>query len=295
LRSIGENKKAEPRSPLVLLNWPERAAQRYFRAWKKVLLTACLIVFLAVAGYLWFQRGSAKVPLKALDHSVLLYLNRVADRSPNLTQAVVAVYRNVLKSLLILALIWWVWFDASNAEHQQAVREKIVAGLIGSVVCIMAVRLAAWLLPFRVRPVADPLNGLHFPVTGAGWVNWGSFPSDNAVLFFLLTVCLFGASRVLGSVALLDTIFLICFPRVFVGVHYPTDMIGGALIGIAAGYLVTRKRVRVHLAQPALRWMQGHPASFYASAFAVTFLFADDFWPVTTILTSVWKLAKLLM
>ena len=232
--------------------------------------------------------------LNSFDYNVLIYLNQIAYHSPILTKVIVGIYTDQLKSVLIVALVWWVWFDASNTEHQQVVREKIVAGLLGSLVCIVAVRLMAELLPFRVRPLADPLNGLNFPIRVGGWGNWSSFPSDNTVLFFLLTVCLFGASRMVGFVALFDTIFLICFPRVFVGVHYPTDIIGGAAIGIAAGYLLTRKRVRMHLARPMLQWMQAHPPSFYASAFAVTFLFAGVFWPATSLVISVWKLVKVL-
>jgi len=76
-----------------------------------------------------------------------------------------------------------------------------------------------------------------------------------------------------------------------VGVHYPTDVIAGALIGGYAGYKVGREPLRSALAKPALRWMRAHPASFYAAAFLVSFLIAEVFWPALRILRGLGKLA----
>jgi undecaprenyl-diphosphatase len=229
--------------------------------------------------------------MNCFDHNILLYLNHLAHQSPILTKVIVAIYADQLKFAIFVALLWWGWFDT----HYKEVREKIAAGLVGSVMCVGVVRLIILLFPFRVRPLGDPLNGLNFPIAAESWVHWSSFPSDTATLFFFLTICLFSVSRWLGCIALVDTIFLICFPRVFVGVHYPTDILGGALLGIAAGWLITRERVRNSLSKPMLQWMQAHPASFYASAFLVTFLLANTFFPVARALMGLRKLLQLLI
>lgn len=228
--------------------------------------------------------------MTSFDHAVLTYLNHIAHDSPILTKVIVAIYGNSLITGFFVALFWWIWFDERDIAHQRAAREKIIAGLLGSLGCVVIVRLMAALLPFRHRPLTDPLNGLTFPFTGGGWQHWSSFPSDNAALFFLLTVCLLSVSRTIGFIALLDTIFFICFPRVFVGVHYPTDIIGGAVLGIIAGYVAIGERARVYLAKYPLQWMEAHPPSFYASAFLVTFLFANVFWPALSLLMGLKKL-----
>ena len=228
--------------------------------------------------------------MNAFDHTILIYLNHVMHNSPILTKMIVAVYGNGLVTGFFVALLWGVWFDESNLARQRQTREKIIAGLIGSVVCIVIVRLMTEFLPFRHRPLTDPSNGLVFPITSGGWEHWSSFPSDNAALFFLLTVCLFSISRLIGWIALIDTACFICFPRIFVGVHYPTDVIGGAALGVLGGYMVTRKPIHTYLAKHPLHWMETHPSSFYGSAFLVTFLFASVFWPVLTLLIGFKKL-----
>jgi len=228
--------------------------------------------------------------MNPFDHIILIHLNQVIRNSPIVTKMIVAIYGNGLMTGIFVALLWGVWFDQSNTERQRQTREKIIAGVVGSLVCLVIVRMMTAFLPFRHRPLTDPSNGLIFPVTSGGWEHWSSFPSDNAALFFLLTICLFSTSRVMGWIGLLDTVCLICFPRVFVGVHYPTDVIGGAVLGMLAGYIVIRKSIRSYLARYPLQWMEVHPPSFYASAFLVTFLFASVFWPVLSLLISLKKL-----
>jgi PAP2 superfamily protein len=205
----------------------------------------------------------------------------------------VSIYEDELKLGVFVALIWWAWFEAKDTNRVQEIREKIVASLIGGICCLAVVRLMVTYLPMRIRPLANPDLGLGFPIPGEGFKDWSSFPSDHAALFFFLTVCLFSISVPLGSLALFDTVFLICFPRVFVGVHYPTDILAGAAMGIADGLLFTRERIRKYLAGPILRWMDFHPASFYASAFLLSFVLAHVFFPVLRIVWEVKGLAAI--
>ena len=227
-----------------------------------------------------------------LDLPLLRWLNRIADASPALTRAITWVYWDPLKTALVAALLWWAWFDGDDGERRARARELVAAGLGGSVACVALVRLLAAVLPFRLRPLADPALGLHFPLTTNGWGEWSAFPSDNAVMFSMLSVCLFAVSRPLGVLAALDTVALICFPRVFLGIHHPTDVGGGLLIGGAAGWIITRVPVRRTLAFPAQALLRWRPQLFYASAFLVTYLLTEVFWPVTRAVVTVMKLAR---
>jgi len=68
------------------------------------------------------------------------------------------------------------------------------------------------------------------------------------------------------------------------GVHYPTDSIVGALMGIAARCWLTREQVRRFLSRPMLQWLDVHPFYFYSSAFLFSFLLAHAFSTVTNII-----------
>jgi len=73
-----------------------------------------------------------------------------------------------------------------------------------------------------------------------------SFPSDHATGAFAIAVSLLLRSRRVGWFALAFAV-VVAFARVAVGVHYPSDVLGGALIGTAAALLVWQPPVRSRL------------------------------------------------
>jgi membrane-associated phospholipid phosphatase len=232
--------------------------------------------------------------MNEFDYEMLLSLNHLADSCPILTKFIIRVHADGLNKVFILSLFWWVWFDNERTIQQREARERIAAFLVGSVACIAAVRLLAALLPFRLRPLANPYLGLHFPLEVGDWVNWSAFPSDHAVMFSMLATCLFTISRPLGLIAALDVALLICFPRVFLGIHHPTDVMVGALIGIWAGWFICSEEIRRPLSMPAFAILRWKPSAFYASAFVITFLFSQVFAPVTRLAVDIAKLARTL-
>ncbi|MBI2642419.1 MAG: phosphatase PAP2 family protein [Candidatus Wildermuthbacteria bacterium] len=66
-----------------------------------------------------------------------------------------------------------------------------------------------------------------------------SFPSGHASLFFALGTVLYFYNKKAGIVFLLASA-VIGIARVLAGVHWPIDIIAGALIGIASGWVVVR-------------------------------------------------------
>lgn len=63
------------------------------------------------------------------------------------------------------------------------------------------------------------------------------FPSDHATGAFAMAMALWLYDRTIGSIALVLAA-IVAFARVYVGVHYPGDVVGGALIGMAVALII---------------------------------------------------------
>ena len=85
---------------------------------------------------------------------------------------------------------------------------------------------------FRPRPfVSHQIISLIFHE------NTGSFPSGNMAFFFALSAVVYVFNKKIGWLFFLGS-FLMGLARIFVGVHYPLDILVGALVGIFSGWLV---------------------------------------------------------
>lgn len=112
---------------------------------------------------------------------------------------------------------------------------------------IMAIGLATLLADFAAKPIVSR----HRPFVTFSAVEVlskpqrsGSFPSTHAAASFAAA---FAASRVFPElrVAFWLLATLVAVARVYVGVHYPLDVIAGALIGVAcAAFAVGGSRWR---------------------------------------------------
>jgi undecaprenyl-diphosphatase len=69
----------------------------------------------------------------------------------------------------------------------------------------------------------------------------------------------------------------ICFPRVYLGYHYPTDILVGMMIGSLCACGFNMAAPRRWLAAPVLRWERSSPHSFHMALFFLTFQFATMF------------------
>jgi len=68
-------------------------------------------------------------------------------------------------------------------------------------------------------------------------IQTGSFPSSHTAVAFAIASAIAFKDVPLGIAAFLIA-FLIAFGRVAAGMHYPTDVLGGAMLGIIAFFLV---------------------------------------------------------
>lgn len=206
--------------------------------------------------------------MTSIDASIISFLNSFAQRWPALDAAAGIVVTNpLIKGGLIAAMIWWAWFRPITN------RQILSWGIISGFLSLLAARTLALLLPYRERPMHSPDLPFRMPY-GANesvLIHWSSFPSDHAALFFALALSIFFVSRRAGIVALCYAFLVVCVPRVYMGFHYPTDILAGALVGMAVASLGQLTSLRTAVTRPVMAWLEKSPGLFYAGFFVLTF------------------------
>jgi membrane-associated phospholipid phosphatase len=103
--------------------------------------------------------------------------------------------------------------------------------------------LTMWLLVELVKAITDqarPFNSLS-AARVVGWHELGlSFPSGHtAQTFFVVALCISQFQLSLGiAIGLYAIAALVAFTRIYVGAHYPRDVIAGAILGLVWGILI---------------------------------------------------------
>ncbi len=217
--------------------------------------------------------------MNGFDQAIFDVLGRVAGRSVTFDLAVVEWTRNEIlgKGDLALAMLWGAWF--LPGEPRRTRREILVATAVAGAAAVLAGRGIGMAFPFRLRPVHDPSLHLHLPHGAPDtWLrSWNSFPSDHAMVWSAVAVGVASVSAWMGIVIGAVALFLICLPRVYIGLHYPTDILGGAAIGAIIAWAFTHGSARTRIARPLLAIEERWPHLFYAGAFLASVHLADMF------------------
>jgi len=66
-----------------------------------------------------------------------------------------------------------------------------------------------------------------------------SFPSGHAAFFFALSAVVYFYNKKTGILFFIAS-FLISLSRVFCGIHWPSDILAGAAVGIFSGWLIMK-------------------------------------------------------
>ena len=220
--------------------------------------------------------------MNGFDDAVLTFLTQHAFHSALVNHAIRALTDlYTVKGLLLITVLWWMWL--ARGEHSERAlwqREMVIAIIASGLIALVAGRLLAHYLPYRIRPIHDPSVHLHFPestYTEAALRFWSSFPSDHAMLWGAVATGIFLVYRTLGMLAIIYTLLFILFPRVYLGLHYPTDVLAGLALGIAVVVVMTRDAVRRGTARPILRWIERAPSVGYTLAFLLCFELITQF------------------
>ncbi|MFF2039799.1 phosphatase PAP2 family protein [Kitasatospora sp. NPDC058170] len=148
-----------------------------------------------------------------------------ADRAPYWLDQLVTVWSAVGLGLFAVFMVyaWWRARGAGSAAMARVLASPLI------VVLAYAVNSGFKGVVEEVRPCAQ-IAGTVTLEACPGTGDW-SFPSNHTVIAFAAATALWFVDRRLGAVAYVAAV-LMGASRVWVGVHYPHDVLVGAVVGV---------------------------------------------------------------
>jgi undecaprenyl-diphosphatase len=162
-----------------------------------------------------------------MDDVITRWINAAAGCSALLDAVMIAVTKfGVPVAVVCVILQWWRRSDRLHIRHT-----CVAAGIA----FLIGLGLNQIILSFvhRVRPYEAGVS--HLIITRSG--DW-SFPSDHATASFAIAAAFALHALRRQATVFLAMALLIGWSRVFVGTHYLTDILGGAITGTGAAILV---------------------------------------------------------
>jgi membrane-associated phospholipid phosphatase len=183
----------------------------------------------------------------------------------------------IVKGVPVFAAYWWVWFRRGSDREKR--RKVIIAIMSATMLAVMVTKILAAVSPYRLRPIYVPNleHNWSIPIPHF-FAQWNSFPSDTATYFCALAFGFIVLFPRLKVPIVLYTAAWFCFPRVYLGYHYASDVVVGAVIGVAVVWAVLRAEwLQSAIVPRVVAFADLRPQVFYAAAFLISFEMAAIF------------------
>ncbi len=167
-----------------------------------------------------------------LDYKFFEMINQFAGENTTLDQFVLLFSK--YGPILFGAVFIWLWFSKSGSKDEN---RKLVLFALTITVLTLGIDKVIEMSYFRPRPFVSHAVTLLVEKSSTD----PSFPSNHAAGSFALAFALFWKQRKAGSILLIMAVFM-ALSRLFIGVHYPADVLAGAFIALTVTLIVISQR-----------------------------------------------------
>jgi undecaprenyl-diphosphatase len=161
------------------------------------------------------------------DKALFLFINGLSGKVPLVDAFFQGISNDYFAAISSCLILIWLWFGTRDTASRQINQKAIIVVAISIGLTNLLVTLCNCFF-FRIRPFnalpPESVNLLFYRPTDS------SFPSNLAAVLFAIAIPIFLKNKGYGIV-LLVIATLASIGRVYMGIHYPLDVLGGAAFG----------------------------------------------------------------
>ncbi|MDC0035170.1 phosphatase PAP2 family protein [Chloroflexi bacterium] len=171
--------------------------------------------------------------LVKIDKNAFLFINAKSGTYPLVDSAAKIIASDYLIPVSFSLILVLIWCRGGSLKLQIEGRSAVLKS-ISTLLCACFVVFILNEIAFRDRPYTLPDARLIFYAPTDS-----SFPSNSVAAVAGMAIPIFRTYRVLGIIMLIGS-FSLGVGRIFVGIHFPGDVIGGSLIAIVSFWIIGR-------------------------------------------------------
>lgn len=174
-----------------------------------------------------------------VDQSIVLWISHLVGQSSVLDRVMILLASDYFLPVSISLVLLCLWFTGGSFKERDRNQKACVCSAItiGIAMGFVLVANSIWRHPHPFQDMPQLLdavtNRIFYPIHDP------SFPSNSSCLTFAAAAGVWHFNRKWGYMMLVPAV-LMPLAKVYAAVYYPSDIIGGMIVGILTSYFVAK-------------------------------------------------------